>query len=284
MTDALTEGPAPASKPRPPFVIEPRSGLFEWRELWRFRDLLLRLIERDVRLRYRQTALGIVWVILQPLVTSLIFAAVFGLFAKLPSDGSPYLLFVFAGMLPWNLFAGGVQRASNSLIANAGLVTKIYLPREIIPLASVLATCLDFLVAAGVMFAMLLLYGIPMSPTLLVVPVLVVVTLEVAIGVSLIFSALSVYYRDFTYALPFIVQAWMYGSPVVYASSLVPERWHLLYGLNPLVGVIDGFRWAVLGGAPPTMTLAESVIGATLILVAGAVVFRRVERNFADVI
>lgn len=268
----------------PSIVIEPRGGAIEWLELWRFRDLFVILAERDIRLRYRQTALGVVWVVLQPLAAALIFAAVFGLFAKLPSNGTPYILFVFAAMLPWNLFSGGVQRAGTSLVGNAGLVSKIYFPRPIIPLASVSAVVLDFMVACIVMVALMLLYGTPIPSSIAVLPLLVVITLFVTVGMSLFLSALSVYYRDFAYALPFILQMWMYASPVVYSSSLVPERWHLLYGLNPLVGVIDGFRWAFFGAAPPTTELLESLVIGSLMLLVGAIVFKRVERTFADVI
>lgn len=271
-------------QPLPRVVIEPRAGVIEWLELWRFRDLFLILAERDIRLRYRQTALGIGWVILQPLVAALIFAAIFGLFARLPSDGVPYLPFVFAAMLPWNLFAGGIQRAGNSLIANANLITKIYLPRVIIPIASVSAVLLDFAVAGCVMLVLMLLYGMPVSWTILAVPGLVVLTLVITVGVSLFFSAVNVYYRDVSYALAFILQIWLYGSPVVYSSSLVPERFQFLYGLNPMVGVIDGFRWSLLGGAPPMVTLIEAVLVGSLMLVIGALVFRRIERSFADVI
>jgi lipopolysaccharide transport system permease protein len=187
-------------------------------------------------------------------------------------------------MLPWNLFSGGVQRAGNSLVKDAGLITKIYFPRLIIPIASVAAVLLDFAVAAVVMLVLMLLYSTPLSWTLLALPGLTVLALAITVGVSLFFSALSVYYRDFSYALPFLLQVWMYASPVAYASSLVPERWQFVYGLNPLVGVIDGFRWAFLGGAPPTVAVAESIVVGSLMLVVGTAVFKRVERSFADVI
>jgi lipopolysaccharide transport system permease protein len=284
MTEAGPESPLPALHPLPKVVIESTGGAIEWLELWRFRDLFLILAERDIRLRYRQTALGVVWVVLQPLAASLIFAVIFGLFAKLPSEGTPYLLFVFAAMLPWNLFAGGVQRGGNSLIRDASLISKIYFPRPIIPIASVSAVFLDFAVASVVMLVLMLLYGTPFTWSIVALPVLIVITLAITLGMSFFFSALSVYYRDFSYALPFILQIWMYASPVVYSSSLVPERWQLLYGLNPLVGVIDGFRWALLGTPPPTITLIESVLIASVMLAVGVGVFKRVERSFADVI
>jgi lipopolysaccharide transport system permease protein len=284
MTQARPGEAAAAVRPLPRIIIEPKAGAGEWLELWKFRDLFRTLAERDIRLRYRQTALGIVWVILQPLAASLIFAAVFGLFAKLPSDGSPYVVFVFAALLPWNLFAGGVQRAGNSLVANSGLVTKVYFPRAVIPIASVTAVLLDFMVAAVVMVGLMWYFAVPLSWALLAIPGLVVLVLVLTVGMSLLFSALNVYFRDFSYALPFLLQVWMYATPVVYASSLVPDRLRFFYGLNPMVGVIDGFRWALLGGPVPGISLIESMVGAALFLLVGAAVFKRVERSFADVI
>ncbi len=264
--------------------IEPSGGTAEWLELLAFKDLFLILAQRDIKLRYRQTALGVVWVILQPLVASLIFALIFGVLAKLPSDGTPYLLFVFAGILPWNLFAGGLQRGGNSLITDSRLITKIYFPRAIIPLASIASVVLDFLIAGSVMLVLIILYQAPFTLSLLGLPVVMVVALATTVGLSFFFSALNVYYRDFAYALPFILQAWMYASPVVYSSSLIPEEWRVLYNLNPMVGVIDGFRWALLGAPLPSLALAEGAAVAGLVLVLGAWVFRRVERSFADVV
>jgi lipopolysaccharide transport system permease protein len=268
----------------PKLVIQSKSRSVDWSELLRFRELFRTLAERDIRLRYRQTALGVVWVILQPLVASLIFAVIFGQFAKLPSDGVPYVLFVFAALLPWNLFSGGVQRAGNSLVANSGLVTKIYFPRSIIPIASVAAVLLDFAVAGVVLAGLLVLFGTHVSLAIITLPLLVLLAIALTIGVSLFFSALNVYYRDFSYALPFILQIWLYATPVVYSSSLVPEGWKLAYGLNPMVGVIDGFRWAFLGGPFPGVALAESFVVSSFLFVVGTAVFSRVERSFADVI
>lgn len=284
MREAATGGQSAPARPLPRVVIEPRGGASEWLELWKYRDLLRTLAERDIRLRYRQTVLGVVWVVLQPLASSLIFAAIFGTLAKLPSNGIPYLPFVFAGLLPWNLFSSGVQRAGNSLVANSGLVTKIYFPRAIIPLASITGSLLDFVVAGMVMAALLLLYGLGVGWSILALPALLVLTLVLAVGTSLFVSGLSVYFRDFSYALPFFLQFWMYASPVVYAASLVPEKYQLLYAINPMVGVIDGFRWALLGGPVPVAPLIESLAVASVILLIGATVFRRIERSFADVI
>ena len=254
-------------------------------ELWSFRDLFGILAFRDVKLRYKQTALGVTWVILQPLVSSLIFAAVFGNLAKLPSDGAPYILFVFAAMLPWNLFAGSLQRGGNSLVGDARLISKVYFPRIIIPIASAAAVLLDFAVACVVMIVLSLLYGVAPSWTWLAVVPLTALVFVVAIGSSLFFSALNVYYRDFSYALPFVIQVWMYGSPLVYSTSLVPPRWQFLYHLNPMAGIIDGFRWALLGNREfPATGLSLAVLGAAAMFLVGVYVFQRVERSFADVI
>ena len=254
-------------------------------ELWSFRDLFGILAQRDIKLRYKQTALGVVWVILQPLLSSLIFAAVFGNLAKLPSDGAPYIRFVFAAMLPWNLLAGSLQRAGNSLVGDARLISKVYFPRIIIPIASAAAVLVDFAVACLVMVVLSLLYGAAPSLTWLAVVPLTALVFAVAIGSSLFFSALNVYYRDFSYALPFVIQMWMYGSPLVYSTSLVPTRWQLLYHLNPIAGIIDGFRWALLGNREfPGTDLLLSILGAAAMFLVGVYVFQRVERSFADVI
>ncbi len=253
--------------------------------LWHYRDLIVILTSRDVKLRYKQTALGIVWVILQPLIAALIFAVIFGRYAKLPSSGLPYLPFVFAGMLPWNLFAGALQRAGNSLISNSKLISKVYFPRMAIPVASSIAVLVDFFVALVVMLILLPLYGIPFSANLLLLPLLLVLTLVLAVGVSLFLSALNVYYRDFMYALPFVIQVWMYASPVVYSADLIPGPLRPFFAINPLVGVIDGFRWSLLGlGDFPVTSLLISVVLGVILFVLGALVFQRVERNFADVI
>lgn len=254
-------------------------------ELWSFRDLFGILALRDIKLRYKQTALGVVWVILQPLLSSLIFAAVFGNLAKLPSDGAPYILFVFAAMLPWNLFAGSLQRAGNSLVGDARLISKVYFPRIIIPIASAAAVLLDFAVACVVMVVLGLLYGVTPQWTWLALVPLTALVFVVAVGASLFFSALNVYYRDFMYALPFVIQVWMYGSPLVYSTSLVPPGWQLLYHLNPMAGIIDGFRWALLGnGDFPATGLLMAILGAAAMFLVGVYVFQRVERSFADVI
>ncbi len=268
-------------------ILEPAKGWADLNlfELWNFRDLFVILAMRDIKLRYKQTALGIIWVILQPLAAALIFAVIFGAFAKLPSNGQPYIVFVFAGMLPWNLFAGALQRAGNSLVGDARLISKVYFPRMVIPAASAAAVVLDFLVALVVMFVLLIIYRVPFTWNLLLLPIVTLITLLLAVGVSLFFSALNVYYRDFMYVLPFLIQIWMYASPTVYATNLVPAAVRPIYALNPMVGAIDGFRWALLGvGDFPIFSLTIAVIVGLVVFFAGAFVFQRVERNFADVV
>lgn len=279
-------GQAPETR-RPAVTIRPSRGwaALNLRELWHYRDLLYILAQRDVKLRYKQTVLGVAWVVLQPLVASLIFAVIFGLFADLPSDGVPYLLFVFAGMLPWNYFSGALQRAGNSLIGDARLISKVYFPRLIIPLASTFAVLIDFAVSLVVFFVLALFYRSGLSWQIVALPYFLLITTLGAVGVSLWLSALNVQYRDFMYALPFLIQVWMFASPVVYSSSLIPEPWRRLYALNPAVGYIEGFRWSLLGQATLDwwMVVSATVI-SLLAFVGGAFFFRRVERTFADVI
>lgn len=267
--------------------IQPARGwaALELSALWQYRDLLTLLMMRDVKLRYKQTALGIIWVVLQPLVAAFIFAIIFGEFAGLPSDGVPYVLFVFAGLLPWNVFAGALQRAGNSLVGDARLISKVYFPRMVIPIASSGAVLVDFAVAFVVMFVLLLLNRWTITLNILAVPFLLAITLLISVGVSLFISALNVYYRDFSYALPFIVQVIMYASPVVYSADLIPTPLQPLYAINPVVGVIEGFRWALLGrGDFPLLSLTISVVVGIALFIAGGLVFQRVEQNFADVI
>jgi lipopolysaccharide transport system permease protein len=254
-------------------------------DLWRFRDLLLILMMRDVKLRYKQTALGIVWVVLQPLIAALIFAVIFGRFAGMPSGNVPYLLFVFAGLLPWNLFSGALQRAGNSLVGDSKLISKVYFPRMVIPIAGTMSVLVDFAVAFIVMVGLLIVQSWPLTANILLLPVFIAITLLIAVGVSLFISALNVYYRDFMYALPFVVQVWMYASPVVYSTDLFPTALRPFFALNPVVGIIDGFRWALLGtGEFPFVTLTISIVIGIVLFISGALVFQRVEQNFADVI
>ena len=273
---------------RPVTVIRPTRGwaALNMGDLWRYRDLLLILAGRDVKLRYKQTLLGVTWVIIQPLLTALIFTVIFGNFAKMPSDGQPYMLFTFAGLLSWNLFSQSLQRAGNSLVDSAAMISKVYFPRMSIPVASTGAVLVDFGVSLAVFVVLMVVYQVVPTWRLLTLPFFLMLTLVTAVGVSLWLSALSVYYRDFMYAIPFIIMAWMYASPVAYAASIVPERWRLLYSLNPALGFIEGFRWALLGGESPltVQMVAISTLGALVAFVSGAFIFRRIERGFADVI
>ena len=254
-------------------------------ELWKFRDLFGILAMRDVKLRYKQTALGVSWVIIQPLLTSGIFAVIFGMLAKLPSGDTPYLLFAFAGTLPWTLFAQSLQRAGSSLVSGREMISKVYFPRMILPMSSSIAVLIDFLVGLATVSILFLIYRVTLTWNLFAIPGLVLINLLLSVGGSLWVSAFSVYYRDFIYALPFLIQAWMYASPVAYASSIVPDQWMALYSLNPMVGIIEGFRWALLGqGEFSWVSFGISLAAGLVVFFFGALVFRRVERGFADVI
>jgi lipopolysaccharide transport system permease protein len=268
-------------------VIRPSSKIafFDVKELWRYRELLYLLAARDVRLRYKQTAFGVVWAILQPLLPAAIFAVIFGLFAKLPSNGSPYLLFVFTGTMIWNLFSQAITRAGNSLVGNANLISKVYFPRIIVPLSSIGAVIFDFVVTCLLLVVLMLIYKTPPNVNLVFFPFFLLLALVTAVGISLWLSALNVKYRDFMYAMPFFVQVWLYATPVVYASSLIPQKFRWLYSINPAVGFVEGFRWSVLGSGTlsASMILVSSAV-AVLSFVTGLVYFKSTERKFADVI
>jgi lipopolysaccharide transport system permease protein len=277
----------PAAARRPTVTIEPTSGwsAINLRELWTYRDLLMILAGRDVKLRYKQTGLGVTWVILQPLIAAAIFTIMFGRFAKLPSDGHPYIVFVFSGVLIWNYFAQVLQRAGNSLITDARLITKVYFPRLAIPLASTFSALIDLMVALGVLAVIMAIYGIMPTWRIAALPLFVLLAAVTATGVSLWLSALNVKYRDFVHAMPFLLQVWMFASPVAYATTIVPEKWRLLYSLNPAVAFIEGVRWSVLG----TSSIKPAMVGLTAVVslsvfVMGAFFFRRVERGFADTV
>lgn len=268
-------------------MIEPTRGwaALDLGELWKYRDLLMILAGRDIKLRYKQTGLGVTWVVMQPLIAALIFTVMFGRFAKLPSDGHPYILFVFAGVAIWNYFAGVLQRAGNSLITDARLITKVYFPRLAIPLASTFSALVDLLVALVVLGALMMIYGVSPTWRMLTLPLWIGLAALTSTGVSLWLSALNVRYRDFVHATPFLLQVWMFASPVVYATAIVPERWRLLYSLNPAVAFIEGTRWAVLGNSSVTLSMVGIASGfAIVVFVGGAFFFRRVERGFADTV
>ena len=271
---------------KPLIVIEPKRKFhLGLKDLWIYRDLLIILAGRDIKLRYKQTFLGITWVILQPLVTAIIFTIVFGNFARMPSDGLPYVLFVFTGLLPWNLFSASITRAGGSLVSNAGLVSKIYFPRLMVPIASVGAVLIDFAVAFIVTLVLMIYFGTPFTWRAAALPYFLLITLLTSMGVSLLISALSVYYRDFIYALPFLIQAWTYASPVVYSMNIIPTQWQWLVSINPAIGFIEGFRWSLLGSQGLTQEMfIISTVSAISFFLIGLIVFQRVERGFADVI
>ena len=271
----------------PYLVIKPRAGwqALNLMELWTFRDLLMTLATRDVKLRYRQTALGASWVVLQPLLGAGIFSFVFGKVAKLPSDGIPYFIFSYAGLLGWNAFSATLGKASASLLANAGLVSKIYFPRLILPISTLFSSVIDFLVAFAVMLVLLIVYHITPGIGILLLPFLLALTLLLALGIALFASAMMVTYRDVQYILPVMTQFLQYASPVAYAVSAVPARLQAAYFLNPLAGLLDAFRWSLLGrGELRVDYLLYATIFTFVVLLSGASYFKKVERRFADVI
>ncbi len=267
--------------------IRPSSGWIplDLMELWRYRELLCFLALRDITVRYKQTALGVAWAVIQPLFTMVVFTIFFGKLAKMPSDGLPYPLFTLVALLPWQLFAYALTQSSNSLVAEQRLITKVYFPRLIVPLASVLSGLADFAIAFVLVLGMMLCYTVPLSWNLLAVPLLVLFALATALAVGLWLSALNVQFRDVRYTLPFLTQFWMFLTPVAYPSSLVPVAYRPLYGLNPMAGVVEGFRWALLGqGEPPTNLIFVSVATVLVLLLGGMYYFRRLERTFADLV
>jgi lipopolysaccharide transport system permease protein len=254
-------------------------------ELWEYRELLYFFVWRELKIRYKQTALGVAWAIIQPLFTMLIFSVIFGRLAKLPSDGLPYPVFAYCALLPWQLFAFALTEASNSLVANRSLLTKVYFPRLLMPLAAVSVGLADFAVSFVILLAMIAYYGITPSLVILTIPLWTLLTVITALGVGLWLSALNVRYRDIRYTLPFLTQVWMFATPIAYASSIIPPAWRPYYALNPMVGVVEAFRWALVGGAAaPGVTVAVSVGAVVVLLVSGLFYFRRTESTFADVI
>jgi lipopolysaccharide transport system permease protein len=257
---------------------------FELGDLWAHRDLFFFLAWRDVKVRYTQTVLGVAWAILQPLLTMVVFTLLFGRLAHVPSDGEPYAIFSYAGLLPWNFFNAAVGSSSNSLVGNASLITKVYFPRLVIPGAAVAAALVDFMIASLILFLMMPWYGVAFSPSLLMFPLLVLLISVVALGIGLWMSALNVKYRDVRYALPFVLQIWMFVTPIIYPLSFVPVRWRWLLRLNPLSGAIEGFRAAIFGRPFPWVDIGLSAAAGVLLLIYAAYTFRRMELEFADVI
>ena len=273
--------------PPPVLVIEPQTGWspIRFHELWESRELLYFLIWRDVKVRYKQTVLGASWAVLQPLLTMVVFSLFFGKLASMPSDGVPYPIFSFAALVPWQFFASGLSQASNSLVGSQNLIKKVYFPRLVIPVATVLAGVVDFLLAFVVLLGMMAWFGVLPSWRMLWLPAFFGLGLITALGVGLWLSALNVQFRDIRHTVPFIVQLWLFATPIAYPSSLLPEPWRTVYGINPMVGVVEGFRWALLG-TEATMgpMLFLSLLVALGLLVSGLFYFRRMERTFADVV
>ena len=272
---------------KPSVVIQPHKGLFQLDllSLWQYRELLYFLVWRDIKVRYKQTAIGASWAVLQPFITMVIFTIIFSRLANISSDGKPYPLFSFAALLPWTYFSQALLRSGNSLVGSANLITKIYFPRLLIPLAASLAPLVDFLFSFIMLILLMVWYGVVPTWGLLALPALILLSLVTALSVGLWLTTLNVKYRDVGHIIPFLIQIWMYGSPVVYSLNMVPEKWRLLYGLNPIVGVIEGFRWAVLGTARPDfMIMTVSSVAMMLLLLGGLVYFKNMEQTFADII
>ncbi|MBT1071759.1 ABC transporter permease [Pelotalea chapellei] len=272
---------------QPEIVIKPGMGaLHYWRDIWRYRELFLFLAWRDILVRYKQTAIGIAWSVLRPLATMLVFTIVFGKLAKLPSNGVPYPIMVYAAMLPWQFFANSLTESSNSLIDNSNLLTKVYFPRLIVPAGSVIVSMVDFLISAVILGGLMVWYRFLPDIRILFLPAFFMMAFLASFGAGLWLSALNVKYRDFRYVVPFLVQFGLYISPVGFSSSIVPEEWRVLYFLNPMVGVIDGFRWALLGDAFPVNWpgLGLSLMLTFLMFGSGLMYFRNMERSFADVV
>ena len=272
----------------PERVIRPRKGLvrIDFAELWRFRELFGFLTWRDILVRYKQTAVGIAWAVVRPLLTMIVFTVIFGRWAKLPSGGVPYPILTFAALLPWQFFANSLTESSNSVVASSSMITKIYFPRLIIPFAAVVSGAVEFLISCVILAGLMIWYRIPITAAILWLPLFLLLALLCALGIGLWFSALNVEYRDVRYIVPFIVQFGLYVSPVGFSSAIVPAKWRLLYSLNPMVGVIDGFRWALLG-TKNTLYLPGlylSILMVLMLFISGVFYFKRMERTFADII
>ncbi|MEJ0059763.1 MAG: ABC transporter permease [Terricaulis sp.] len=289
MTDASIDSPMmAAARAEPPVTdIVPSKGLFDLDlgAVWRYRELLLVLVMRDIRVLYKQAALGASWAVIQPLFAVAIFTVVFGYFAHMPSDGIPYPIFAFAAVLPWTYFAEATRRASTGLVDDAELVRKVYFPRLIMPVAKVLGPLVDFCIAFGILLIMMVIFNVPPTWKLLAVPPLILVATLLAFSIGLWLGPINVRFRDIKHTLPFMIQIWMYASPIVYPLSMIPDQFKLLYSLNPMVGVIEGFRWAVFDrGNPDFLVTAISATVIIVLLLGGLVFFKRMERSFADLI
>ncbi len=271
---------------KPVVVIESRRGslAINLRDLWQYRDLLYILTLRDIKVRYKQTVLGILWAIIQPLFMMIIFTLFFGRLAGIPSDGIPYPLFAYAGLLPWTFFSNALNNSGNSLVGNSSLITKVYFPRMIIPIAAVGSSLIDFVISFGLLILLMLYYNIGFSPGVLMLPILILLTVLLTIGIGMWMSALNVKYRDIRYALPFVIQLWMFATPIIYPSSLIPDKWRWLFRINPLTGLIEGYRSAIFGKPFDLTGLAISIFFIFVVLIYSAYTFRQMERRFADIV
>jgi lipopolysaccharide transport system permease protein len=271
----------------PIIYVKPTQGWasLKLRELWEYRELLYFLTWRDIKVRYKQTVLGAAWAIIQPFFTMVVFSLFFGKLAGIPSDDIPYPIFSYAALVPWSFFAHGVSQSSNSLVGSANLITKVYFPRLVIPISAVVSGVVDFVLAFVVLLGMMFFYGIMPTPAVVWLPLFILLAFVTSLGVGLWLSAMNVLFRDVRYAVPFLLNVWMFATPIAYPSSLLNEPWRTLYGINPMVGVVEGFRWALLGTeTTPGPMIFVSAVAAVALLVTGAYYFRRMEKTFADVI
>jgi lipopolysaccharide transport system permease protein len=277
----------PFTNPTAAILIEPprRWERLDLRECWRYRELLYFLAWRDLKVRYKQTVIGAAWAVLQPFLTMIVFSVIFGQLITMPTGAVPYPVFAYVALLPWMFFAGALNRSGNSLVYDANLISKVYFPRMILPFAAVLSLLIDFAVAFVILLGMMLFYGIVPGTTLITLPIFILLAFMAALGVGLWLSALNVQYRDIAYVIPFLTQLWLWVTPIAYPSTIIPERWRLLYSLNPMVGVVEGFRWALLG---QQNVQGEFIFLSTLVVLAlfigGMFYFRRMEHEFADVV
>jgi lipopolysaccharide transport system permease protein len=282
----LTDKSRSANFKSPVKIIRPLDGWMpiDLKELWEYRELVYTFAMRDIKVRYKQTALGAAWAVIQPFMMMVVFTIFFGNLAKIPSEGIPYPLFSYAALLPWTLFSEGITRSTNSMITNANIMTKVYFPRLVMPISGILSPLIDFMIAFIILIAMMLYYGFVPTINIVWLPVFILLALMTSLGVGLWLSAFNVQYRDFQYTLPFLIQLWLFASPVVYPSTLLPDSYRWIYGLNPMAGVIEGFRWTLLGTNPPSTMIAFSFVIVMVVLISGAYYFKRMEKTFADVV
>ncbi|MHB0869401.1 MAG: ABC transporter permease [Chloroflexota bacterium] len=277
----------PGASELPVTILEPPRGwaALELRAVWEYRELLYFFAWRDLKVRYKQTAIGVAWAVIQPFFTMVVFAVFFGGLAKVPSDGMPYAIFAYTALVPWTYFAGALANAGSSVVSHEHMVTKVYFPRLLLPLSAVLSGLVDLSIAFVVLVALMFYFGMAPTAAMVALPGFVLLAMATAVGAGLWLSAMNVEYRDIRYAIPFLLQIWMFATPIVYPSSVVPEAWRVIYGLNPMAGVVDGFRWALLGAAQPSVPLlAASVATVALLLITGLYYFRRMESGFADIV